>query len=220
MFDFPDIREDIIGEPGITFASLNELGKITPRLVRIWAQILDRLGDAKLLLKAIALSSEDVRKRLISMCAENGIDPDRLTLRGRTSSFEEHLAFYNQIDVALDTFPYHGTTTTCEALYMGVPVVTLVGNHHCSRVGLSLLSAVGEDNLVTRTPEEYIERAIALAGDVEKRRGLRRNLRGKMEASPLMDQHRFTRGLELQYRELWGKWCRDEAEHRARRGGV
>ncbi len=220
MFDFPDTREDVIGDPGVTFGSLNELGKITPRLVRIWAQILDRLGDAKLLLKAIALSSADTRKRMISMCSENGIEPDRLILRGRTSSFEEHLAFYNQIDVALDTFPYHGTTTTCEALYMGVPVVTLVGDDHRSRVGLSLLSAVGEDSLVTRTPEEYIERAVTLAGDVEKRSALRRNLRGKMDASPLMDQHRFTRGLEAQYRELWGKWCRDEAERRARRGGV
>ena len=220
MFDFPDIREDIIGEPGVTFGSLNELGKITPRLVRIWARILDRLDNAKLLLKAIALSSEDTRKRMISMCSENGIDPDRLILRGRTSSFEEHLEFYNQIDVALDTFPYHGTTTTCEALYMGVPVVTLVGDDHRSRVGLSLLSAVGEDNLVARTEEEYIERAIALAGDVDKRRNFRRTLRGEMDASPLMDQQRFTRALEVQYRELWGEWCRDESGRRARRREV
>jgi predicted O-linked N-acetylglucosamine transferase (SPINDLY family) len=220
MFDFPDISEGIIGEPGVIFGSLNELGKISPRLVGIWARILDRLGDAKLLLKAIALSSEDTRKRMISMCSENGIDPDRLILRGRTSSFEEHLAFYNQIDVALDTFPYHGTTTTCEALYMGVPVVTLVGDDHRSRVGLSLLSAVGEDDLATRTAEEYIERAIALAEDVDKRRKLRRTLRGEMDASPLMDQHGFTRALEAQYRGLWGEWCRDETERRARGSGV
>ncbi len=108
------------------------------------------------------------------------------------ASTQEHLSLYHQVDIALDTFPYHGTTTTCEALWMGVPVVTLAGTTHLSRVGLSFLSAVGLDGLIAKNPDEYISLASELAAERQRLIYLRENLRSMMALSPLMDAKGFT----------------------------
>ena len=117
------------------------------------------------------------------------------------------MGYYHKIDIALDSFPYHGTTTTCEALYMGVPVVSLEGEDHRSRVGVSLLNQVKLQRLIAKTEEEYIEIACSLASDLEALGKLRKGLRPCMEKSPLMDETKFTHGLEKAYREMWQKWC-------------
>ena len=120
----------------------------------------------------------------------------------------EHLALYNQVDIALDTFPYNGSTTTCEALWMGVPVITLEGSTHVSRVGLSVLSRLGLEALIAESPEQYIDLAVSLAGDVRRLAELRATLRERMAAASLTNGPGFTRTLEAAYRDMWRRWCR------------
>jgi predicted O-linked N-acetylglucosamine transferase (SPINDLY family)/predicted SAM-dependent methyltransferase len=211
----PDVRERD-GSSGVTFASFNELLKITPPIVDAWCEILERTPNSRLLIKGTTLADEGTRGRVIQRFVENGIAEDRLELIGRTPTLESHLELYNRVDVALDTFPYNGTTTTCEALWMGVPVVSLTGYVHAARVGKSILSAVGLDDLATDDIEAYADCAVALAGDVERRREFRRTLRGRMGASTLMDPSRFTRDLETAFRDMWRRACDEGAKSEVR----
>lgn len=141
------------------------------------------------------------------MFSHHGIEPDRLELLGRIPGRAAHLDVYNRVDIALDTFPYNGTTTTCEALWMGVPVVTLEGNRHAGRVGVSLLTQVGLTDLIAKTQEDYVNIAVRLASELPKLASLRADLRQQMAASALCDGVQFTRDLEAAYREMWWKWC-------------
>ena len=118
-----------------------------------------------------------------------------------------HLAVYDRVDIALDPFPYNGTTTTCEALWMGVPVVTLRGDRHAGRVGASLLSQIGLTDLIADSVEEYVEIAVALAGDPGRLADLRRSLRPRLAASPLCDGRAFARKIEAAFRQMWQMWC-------------
>jgi protein O-GlcNAc transferase len=120
-----------------------------------------------------------------------------------------HLAYYERVDVALDPFPYNGTTTTCEALWMGVPVVTLRGDRHAGRVGASLLTQIGLMDLIANSVEEYLEIAVALARNPERLDYLRRSLRPRMAASPLCDGPAFARKMEATFRTMWRNWCED-----------
>ena len=138
---------------------------------------------------------------------ELGVAPERLELLGRDRSHEAHLERYRSIDIGLDPFPYNGTTTTCEALWMGVPVVTLAGQTHAGRVGVSQLSNLGLTELIARTPEEYLATAVRLAADLEHLSSLRKELRARMAASPLTDGQRFTKNLEQAYLAMWQDWC-------------
>ena len=144
-----------------------------------------------------------------------GIVPERVELLGRLPDFSDHLSCYNRVDIALDTFPYHGTTTTCEALWMGVPVVSLAGKAHASRVGVSLLSNVGLPELVGSSEEEYVQIAVQLANNLPRLKSLHSSLRERMQKSPLTDAPRFARDVEMAYREMWRTWCvRKEDESR------
>lgn len=187
----------------LTFASFNKFPKITPTTAKLWARILERIPSARLLIKAKSLSDPQTCETAKRLLKTAGMPMDRVTLAGWRRGVDEHLAIYNQVDVALDPFPYHGTTTTCEALWMGVPVVTLAGNAHVSRVGASLLSAVGLDDLVTTTPDAYVDTAVLLANNVARRVELRSTLRDRLSRSPLMDAAGFTRNLEAAYRQMW-----------------
>jgi predicted O-linked N-acetylglucosamine transferase (SPINDLY family) len=124
-----------------------------------------------------------------------------------TPSIASHLAAYRRVDIALDTFPYHGTTTTCEALWMGVPVVTRAGRTHASRVGVSLLTNVGLPEMIAADEDAYARIAVRLAADEARLAELRSGLRGRMAASPLTDAPRLARNVEAAYREMWRKWC-------------
>ena len=138
------------------------------------------------------------------MCSSDkdcGVEPGRVEARGWVGARAAHLALYEGVDIALDTFPYNGTTTTCEALWMGVPVVTRAGDVHMSRVGASLLHAAGLDDLIAQNAVEYVEAAVALAGDEDRRRELRSILRRRLENSTLLDHAGFTRKLERVYRD-------------------
>jgi predicted O-linked N-acetylglucosamine transferase (SPINDLY family) len=134
----------------------------------------------------------------------------RIKLFSWLPSIREHLNLYAQVDIALDTFPYNGTTTSCEAMWMGVPVITLAGKTYASRVGESLLSNVGLKNLIANTQDEYVDITVKLASDVKRLQTLRERLRNMMKHSPLMDAKRFTANLEKCYRKIWENWCESQ----------
>jgi predicted O-linked N-acetylglucosamine transferase (SPINDLY family) len=138
--------------------------------------------------------------------AGKGISPDRLEFP-RRQPWPAYVRTYGRIDVALDPFPWGGGITTCDALWMGVPVVSLVGRTAVGRGGASILSNVGVAELVARTPQQYVQIAADLAGDLPRLSELRRTLRGRMQASPLMDAPRFARNVEAAYRQMWRNWC-------------
>lgn len=175
----------------VTFGSFNAAPKINDRVLRAWASLLARVPGSKLLLKAVHYSEPQARDLLRARFAHAGGDPASLEVAPPTRSQAEHLALYARVDVALDPFPYHGTTTTLEALWMGVPVVTLAGRVHASRVGVSLLSAAGLADLVATGPESYIALAASLAADTARLDSLRRSLRPALASGPPCDARAF-----------------------------
>ena len=200
-------RHRVPSNSAITFASFNDLAKLTVDIIGLWSKILLAVPASRLILKTVALADDESRKRLGQMFADNGVAPDRIDLLGRIPSVAGHLDLYNSVDIALDTFPYNGATTTCEALWMGVPVVTLAGDRHASRVGKSLLANAGITELIAETPEAYVELATGLANDPGRLRALQRELRQRMAGSPLTDERRFVSALEDAYRRMWRRWC-------------
>ncbi|HVX86886.1 MAG TPA: hypothetical protein VH253_19035 [Phycisphaerae bacterium] len=157
----------------------------------LWAQILSATPHTRLLLKNPALADEATRNRLLSHFASHHISSDRLTLLPRDPDPAAHLAHYHDIDLALDTFPYHGTTTTCEALAMNVPVLTLAGNTHASRVGVSLLTSANLPTFITTTPEAYLAQALACAQNPSLLLAARHTLRTTLPTSPLFNAKQF-----------------------------
>jgi predicted O-linked N-acetylglucosamine transferase (SPINDLY family) len=203
-----------LGSGRVTFGSLNNLAKVSGATLDLWAAVLGRVAGSRLILKSLALGEKDTAERYRRSFAERGIAPERLDFRPHAASPAEHLSTYAQIDVALDTFPYHGTTTTCEALWMGVPVITLAGERHASRVGVSLLTHVGLADLVAHGTEEYAELARGLAEDLARLAQIRGTLRERMRQSPLMGGPRLARCVEAAYRTMWRWWCQRGAEKR------
>ena len=191
----------------VTFGSFNTLAKLSPEMLDAWAAILARLPDARLVIKTEALDELAVRKDLLEALAGRGIAAERVALRGFEEQLADHLDRYREIDIALDSTPYTGTTTTCEALWMGVPVVTLAGVRHVSRVGASLLGRLGLDELVADSLQGYVEIAVALAGDPARLAALRERMRERMRASPLTDEAGFAASVEAAIREMWRAWC-------------
>jgi tetratricopeptide (TPR) repeat protein len=180
----------------VTFGSFNDYKKLNQDVLLLWARLLHEVPNARLLLKTRALEQARVREEVWDFFAGQGIGRDRVSLMARAESLGEHLALYNMIDIALDPFPYSGTTTTCEALWMGVPVVTLVGDVHRTRVGYSQLKSLGLNRLVAKNKDEYLRIALRLAADTEDMRHLRTGMRARMKQSPLMDAPRFVRHFE------------------------
>jgi predicted O-linked N-acetylglucosamine transferase (SPINDLY family) len=187
---------------------------MTPKVVELWARIVRKCEGSRLFLKAGPLADAGVVEKVKKQFADQGIDPSRLLLEGRTPGQQGHLARYADIDIALDPFPYSGTTTTCEALLMGVPVVALSGDRHASRVSASLLKRIGLDSLVATTPKQYQQIALELALPAkraklaERRAGLRNTLLN----SPLCDKTRYAREVEAAYRSLWRSFCRPTSQ--------
>jgi predicted O-linked N-acetylglucosamine transferase (SPINDLY family) len=186
----------------ITFASFNNLPKINEEVIAVWAGILKAIPLARLLLKSRGLGDELGRRMVYDGFAEHGVDTGRIECVGFVPEISSHLEHYRRVDIALDTFPYNGTTTTCEAMWMGVPVITLAGKWHSARVGVSLLSAVNLEDYIAVNHEEYIECAVRKAANPGMLAALRRELRMKMKASRLMDKMSFVNGLEKVFREM------------------
>ena len=202
--------------PGVSFGSFNNFGKISSVTLDLWAAILKQTPSSRLVLKNVALGSASIVKQVQDGFASRGISADRLELRGQSESLLEHLNHYNDIDISLDTFPYHGTTTTCEALWMGVPTITLEGPNHVSRPGVSLLTNVGLAELVAVNRSEYVDKAGQLAGNLTQLAELRAGLRQRMLDSPLMNAPGFARAMENNYRQIWRRWCGQPPQSRLR----
>ncbi len=191
----------------ITFGSFNNLAKIRPEVIGLWAKILQALPDARLKIKNKSLRDALTRERIHELFAAAGIPPQRVELRGELPVIADHLALYGEIDIALDTFPYNGATTTCEALWMGVPVITLAGNAHAGCVGTSLLTHLGMSEFVAKDAEDYVRLALHWAHNRDALERLRAGLRERMAGSSLCDGKSFARQVEQAYREMWTKWC-------------
>ena len=179
------------------FGCFNNSAKISEEMLRLWLMLLRRVPGAKLLLKA--WKPEALLEKALSL----GYCRGEIEVRPMTLDYVHE---YMDMDIALDTFPYTGGGTTCEAIYMGVPVVTLAGTRHGTRFGLSLLENVGLGELVSNTPEEYVEKAAALASDAELLAALHKNLRLMMQLSPLMDGKSYVREIEAMYEDVWQAW--------------
>ena len=188
---------------GVTFGSFNNLAKVSPTVIGYWAATLSAVPDSRLLLKSKALADSGTREYLHEQFRAHGIDARRVELVGWSSARADHMGRYSEVDIALDTFPYHGATTTCEALWMGVPVVTLAGSVHASRVGVSLLHAAGHADLIAELPLEYVRKAVELAADADRLAALRSALRERLQASPLTDARRIAGSIEAAYRDMW-----------------
>lgn len=191
----------------ITFASFNNLNKINEKVARVWAGILQKLPTARLLIKGSIAIDQSLQERILHMFIDQGLARERIVLAQRKGTFFEHMALYGEVDIALDTFPYNGATTTCEALWMGTPVVVLAGETHAARVGSSLLTAVGLEEMIATSEKEYIRIAVELASDQARLVALRKNLRHRMADSPLTEARRFTHTLEKEYRAMWRAFC-------------
>lgn len=189
-----------------TFGSFNNNCKIQPEMMELWARILHRKEGSRLLLKFGGGDDPAVRDRYFREFERLGIGRQRVEICGRKPTVE-HFRLYNGMDIALDTFPYNGTTTTCEAAWMGVPTISLVGQTHASRVGLSILTRIGLQGFAASTPAEYVEKAVAFSGELENLAKIRSSLRSMMFNSPLCDKKTFTKGLEAAYRKMWRRWC-------------
>lgn len=206
----PECKPRQYSEQEIVFGCFNNFTKVTDEIVSAWCQILTRAAQSKLVLKSMVFADEQIAAAVLERFKAQGIDPTRVVILARDASSEKHLDRYNTVDIALDTYPYHGTTTTCEALFMGVPVITLAGDRHAARVGVSLLTNIGVPELIADSIEEYIEKACALASDNGRLCRYKDNLRQMMRNSPLMDAKQFTMDLEAEYRKMWIEWCRKQ----------
>ena len=201
----PPGAEKILSEPPclrkgyVTFGSFNNFVKVTDSVLAVWKKILDRVPDSRLLLKHKVFDANDGKKYVGERLEKLGFDVSRVDMSGYTP---DYIAMYNDMDIALDTFPYTGGVTTCEAFWMGVPVVSLYGDRHGTRFGLSMLTNVGLPELAVDNVDEYISRAVMLANDWDLLALLRRNLRDMLENSPLMDGKTYTRELEKVFAEI------------------
>ena len=202
----------VIERPGghpVVFGSFNHVLKLGPEVISLWSRVLAATPGSRLRLKWMSLADAGVRTRLVAAFAAEGVKPERLILSG-FSPHAQMLAESGEVDIALDPFPYGGGLTTCEALWMGVPVITLPGERPASRQSLSFLATIGLPELAAASADDFVALAAALAADPARRAGLRASLRARMAASPLCRGDLFTLTLESAYRAMWRRWCAGE----------
>jgi predicted O-linked N-acetylglucosamine transferase (SPINDLY family) len=180
----------------IVFGSFNNSTKYTDKTIRLWARVINSVPNAKLFLKYKSFNDPALRQLMLSRFANSGLDKEKIVFEGHLNRHTEHLSQYVNMDIALDCFPYNGTTTTCEALLTGVPVITILGDRHVSRVSASILTAVGHHEFIAKDEDEFIEIAKNLAADTKKLMEIKQNLREKMLNSILCDEIGFTKKFE------------------------
>lgn len=191
----------------ITFGTFNSIRKLGPEVVKLWSHILQAVPGSRLLIKTRGISTPAARRNFHSAFAAEGIEASRLDLLDGVPDKFEHLALYSRVDIGLDTFPYNGTTTTCEAMWMGVPVIVLEGSMHAGRVGVSLLRTVGLGDLIAKNVDEYLELAVKLASDPARLAALKSTMRERMHRSTLCNAPAFTARFESALRQVWRTWC-------------
>jgi predicted O-linked N-acetylglucosamine transferase (SPINDLY family) len=190
-------------EQPVTFGSFNLTSKIRDETIAVWARVLAAVPGSRLLLKSKSIADPTTLGRLQARMQAGGVDPSRIDSIAYTKTVDEHLRLYARVHVALDTMPYNGTTTTCEALWMGVPVVCVEGDRHAARVGASLLRATGCEHLLGSTTDEFVDIAVKLAHDRAQLTALRSELRARLLASPLMDSRGYAERFHSALRECY-----------------
>lgn len=200
----PDYPAPVLENRYITFASFNGAYKLNQALIKVWAAILHAVPDSRLML--VNVPAGGARERIIAWLGAEGIDGSRLELHARLPT-DEFWAAHSRADIALDPFPCNGGATTCETLWLGVPVITLAGQTFVGRAGVSLLSNCGLTQLIAGSPEEYVALAAGLALDPVRLVRTRLLLRQSLPTSPLLDGRAYTQALEAHYRQIWRKWC-------------
>jgi protein O-GlcNAc transferase len=200
----PDVAPPAVERNGfITFGSLNNPAKVSADAMDVWARVLDAVVRSRL---KMVVFEQGVEEYFTSEFAKRGVREDRLELI-RPRPRNEYLAFYGDIDIALDPFPYNGGVTSCDAMWMGVPIVALRGETSVGRAGMSLLSNLGLPELIAADRDEYVAIAAKLASDMARLAELRRTLRQRMQDSPITDAAGFTGDVQNAYREMWRDWC-------------
>jgi protein O-GlcNAc transferase len=213
--DVPDIGPPPSVQAGhITFGSFSFSSKLNDSVLRVWARVVNQVRGSKLLIKNTGLKDAEFRDHLADRLARAGISRDRLEILGPTPDVRSHLEMYNRVDVALDTFPWPGITTVCDALTMGVPIVSLVGATALSRSCTPMLTAAGLHDLIVESEDAYVAAAAACAADVPRRAALRQNLRHTFLASPICDEPGFARKFEGALRAMWRDHCAAKAAHK------
>jgi len=207
--DAPDVGPPPSARAGfVTFGSCNNPAKLTAEVIRTWVAVMTAVPGSKLLLKYLGFfGDEAMRDRFKTMFARHGIDAERLIFVGEEAPRASHLGVLNRVDVALDPFPFNGCTTTFEALWMGVPAITIAGRRFIGRIGTSFLTLVGLPDLIAADTGDYVAKAAALAADSARLALLRSGLRARIAASPLCDAPVHARAVEAAYRRMWRSWC-------------
>jgi predicted O-linked N-acetylglucosamine transferase (SPINDLY family) len=190
----------------ITFGSFNHCVKMNDQVLESWSRILRNVPNSRLFLKARGFAEAEVRERFHERFGGLGIERDRVIISGPTKGDVEHLQQYAQVDLSLDTFPYCGTTTTMESLWMGVPVLTLRGDRHAARVGASILSSIGYREYIAENLNDYVNKAIEISSDSGRLSEARRVMRDSLKRSRLFDYKGFTRELEDIYRDMANRY--------------
>ena len=202
--DLPAMRNGFI-----TFGSFNRRQKVTPDVIALWSRVLHAVPRSRLVLKGSFFDKTDAQRTILDGFAAGGLAPDRIEFRGR-SDHRNVLDEYGDVDIGLDTFPWNGGLTTCEALLMGVPVIALKGDRIIGRQSAAMLHALGLDDFAADDEEGYIDIARRWSGDIEGLARLRKGLRQRLEESPLCDAERSARSMEEVYTRLWQEWCTRE----------
>lgn len=210
-FSPPDVKVEVSELPArrsgeVVFGCFNKIEKVNDKVIACWARILDAVPNSKLHLKAGGLADPAVADAWRNRLAGHGIPAARLILEGE-SGFENYLRSFNSIDIALDPFPYNGGTVTVHALWMGVPVLTLHGDHYVAHMGESILHSIGMPEWVAMDEDDYVAKAVAFSRDLDALATLRGSLRERLLASPICDALRFARNLEAAFRGMWAMWC-------------
>jgi predicted O-linked N-acetylglucosamine transferase (SPINDLY family) len=190
----------------VTLVSVNNFTKVTDQVLHTWAKGMSMAPKTKIVLQTAGLKSQFARDRVKGIFAQHGVGEDRIEMRTMVP-FNEYLNVLNNSDIMLDPFPFNGGTTTCHGLWMGLPVVALEGRMHAGRMGYSMLKCIGLPELCAGSEEGYAEVLVGLAGDVPRLREIRRGMRERLRASPLLDGAGYVRTLEAAYRRIWREWC-------------
>lgn len=194
----------------VTFGSFNNVRKLSDATIAAWGSILKRVPTSRLLLRTSLGLSTDRRATILRQLGDMGIAPHRMELSPAIAGYEAHLESYNDVDIALDTFPFNGATTTCEALWMGVPVIGKQGDRYTARMGENILRGIGRPGLVAQTVEDYVANAVALAGDLPALAAERQGLRARLLASPICDVDGFADDLAGAFDGMWQAWCDEQ----------
>jgi protein O-GlcNAc transferase len=201
--DVPLTEPPVVGRRQITFGSLNNFCKVTLEVLHLWGELMAIVPESRLILRA---PPGETAQRVRSILSGYGVAETRVTFTGRLP-WDEYVRLTGHLDIALDPFPYPGHTTSLDALWMGVPVVTLAGNTAASRGGASILHNIGLPELIAADERQYLAIAAELAGDIPRLKELRKTLRDRLRNSPIMDEKTFARDIESAYRQMWRNWC-------------